>query len=123
METVRSLIEWIALSIELLAVFVIVGAILVATLPRGALWSRSGLDRGDAFSAYKQRMGRGLLPGLELLLAPDIVGTIAAPTTLRSLAALGLLALNRSFLSWPLAVEIDGCWPWQARSAQAARRE
>ena len=123
METVRSLIEWIALSIELLAVIVIVGAILAAMLPRRALWSRTGLERGDAFSAYKQRMGRGLLLGLELLLAADIVGTIAAPATLQSLAALGLLALIRSFLSWSLDVEIDGCWPWQARSAESARRE
>jgi uncharacterized membrane protein len=120
-ESVREVIEWVALSIEMLAVVVIVGAIVVATTPSGMLRTRSRLERGDAFSAYKQRMGRGLLLGLELLLAADIIGTVALAPTLQSLGTLGLLALIRSFLSWSLDVEIDGCWPWQARaSAHAA---
>lgn len=122
METVRPLVEWIELSIELLAVFVIVGAIISAAMPR--IWGRAGMAsaKRDGFSAYKQRMGRGLLLGLELLLAADIIGTVALTPTLQSLAALGLLALIRSFLSWSLEVEIDGCWPWRARD-EAGRIE
>jgi hypothetical protein len=61
-------------------------------------------------------MGRGLLLGLELMLAADIVSTVALTPTLQNLAALGLLALIRSFLSWTLDVEIDGRWPWQVRA-------
>jgi uncharacterized membrane protein len=114
--SVREVIEWVALSIEMLAVIVIVGAVIMAATPSGMLRTRSQVERGDAFSAYKQRMGRGLLLGLELLLAADIIGTVALPPTLQSLAALGLLALIRSFLSWSLDVEIDGCWPWRARA-------
>jgi uncharacterized membrane protein len=123
LETIRPLIEWVELAIEMLAVFVIVGAIGAATRPRGALWTRSNVARRDAVSAYKQRMGRGLLLGLELLLAADIIGTVAATPTLQSLAALGLLAVIRSFLSWSLDVEIEGRWPWQAHSAESPPRE
>lgn len=116
MEIMRRLIEWISLSIEMLAVAVIVAAIIAAVRPRGMLRIGRSSERSDAFSSYKQRMGRGLLLGLELLLAADIVGTVATPPTLQSLASLGLLALIRSFLSWSLDVEIDGCWPWRARA-------
>lgn len=113
METVRGLIEWTELSIEVLAVLVIVGAIVTAAIPRSGLQPGTEPARGDAFSVYKRRMGRGLLLGLELLLAADIIGTVALTPTLQSLAALGLLALIRSFLSWSLEVEMDGCWPWR----------
>jgi uncharacterized membrane protein len=115
MVTVRELIEWVALSIEVLAVAVIVGAIVLAVVP-GGRW-RTESVRTDIFSDYKRRMGRGLLLGLELLLAADIIGTVALKPTLESLAALGLLAVIRSFLSWSLDVEIEGCWPWRMRAA------
>lgn len=114
MQAVRELIEWVALSIEVLAVAVIVGAIVMAAVSGSR--TRTDAERSDIFSAYKRRMGRGLLLGLELLLAADIIGTVALTPTLESLAALGLLAAIRSFLSWSLDVEIDGCWPWRMRA-------
>jgi uncharacterized membrane protein len=114
MGTVRQLIEWVALSIEVLAVLVIVGAIVLAVVSGGR--QRADSVRTDVFTDYKRRMGRGLLLGLELLLAADIIGTVALTPTLESLASLGLLAVIRSFLSWSLDVEIDGCWPWRMRA-------
>jgi uncharacterized membrane protein len=114
MGTVRQLIEWVALSIEVLAVLVIVGAIVLAVVNGGR--QRPDSVRTDVFTDYKRRMGRGLLLGLELLLAADIIGTVALTPTLESLASLGLLAVIRSFLSWSLDVEIDGCWPWRMRA-------
>jgi uncharacterized membrane protein len=121
-ESIRRLAEWAALSIEVLAVVVIMSAVVLATTPRGWLGLRAARPL-DAFSGYKQRMGRGLLLGLELLLAADIIGTIASTPTLESLAALGLLAVIRSFLSWSLEVEIEGCWPWQAQAERRRRPE
>jgi uncharacterized membrane protein len=114
MVTVRHLIEWVALSIEVLAVIVIVSSIVLAVIS-GGRW-RTDAARSDIFTDYKRRMGRGLLLGLELLLAADIIGTVALTPTLESLASLGLLAVIRSFLSWSLDVEIDGCWPWRMRA-------
>lgn len=114
--TIRHLIEWVALSIQVLAVLVIVGALVAAAMPRGMLRPHWGARPLDPFSSYKQRMGRGLLLGLELLLTADIIDTVALKPTLESLAALGLLALIRSFLSWSLEVEIEGQWPWRAKA-------
>ena len=52
--------------------------------------------------------------GLEILIAADIVRTVALEATLESIGFLGLLVLIRTFLSWSLSVEIEGHWPWQA---------
>jgi uncharacterized membrane protein len=121
-DSIRSLAEWTALSIEVLAMIVIMGAIVLAITPRAWRGLRT-LRPLDPFSGYKQRMGKGLLLGLELLLAADIIGTIASRPTLESLAALGLLAVIRSFLSWSLDVEIEGRWPWQAQAERHSRPE
>lgn len=51
--------------------------------------------------------------GLEILVAADIVRTVALEATLESVIILGLLVLIRTFLSWALVVEIEGHWPWQ----------
>ena len=64
-------------------------------------------------------MGKSLLLGLEILVAADVVRTVALDATLNSVAVLGLLVLIRTFLSWSLVVEIEGRWPWtQARERQ-----
>ena len=57
--------------------------------------------------------GFALLLGLEILVAADIVRTVALDSTLQAIAVLGLLVLIRTFLSWALVVEIEGRWPWQ----------
>jgi len=57
--------------------------------------------------------GRGkLLLGLEVLVAADIVKTIAIELTFTSLGLLAGLVLVRTFLSWTLVLEIEGRWPW-----------
>jgi uncharacterized membrane protein len=53
------------------------------------------------------------LLGLEILVAADIIRTVALEATLQSVVVLGLLVLVRTFLSWALVVEIEGRWPWQ----------
>ena len=67
------------------------------------------------YEVYKFRIGRSLLLGLEVLVAADIVKTIALDLTAESLAVLAGLVLIRTFLSWSLNVEIEGRWPWQRR--------
>ena len=69
--------------------------------------------RDDAYGVYKVRIGRTLLLGLELLVAADIVKTIALELTYVSLALLAGLIVIRTFLSWTLVLEIEGRWPWQ----------
>jgi hypothetical protein len=61
-----------------------------------------------------------LFLGLELLVAADIVKTIAIELTFTSLGLLAGLMLVRTFLSWTLVLEIEGRWPW-ARELIAPR--
>jgi uncharacterized membrane protein len=56
------------------------------------------------------------LLGLELLVAADVVRTVALEPTLKNVGVLGLLVLIRTFLSWSLTVEMEGRWPWQKPS-------
>ena len=67
---------------------------------------------GEDVEVYKIRIGRSLLLGLEVLVAADIVKTIAHELTFISLGLLAGLVLVRTFLSWTLVLEIDGRWPW-----------
>jgi uncharacterized membrane protein len=113
MEAIHVVIEWAALGIEILAVSVIVAAVVITAVTRGTVRYLFKLDKQGAYESYKSQLGKGLVLGLELLVAADVVRTVNVAPTLRSVAVLGLLVLVRTFLSWSLAVEIEGHWPWQ----------
>jgi uncharacterized membrane protein len=114
-ETIRAAIEWAALGIEIVGAVVIVAGVLRVAITRGTVRYLFKLDEPGAYDSYKHQIGRTLLLGLEFLVAGDVVRTVALEPTLDSVAVLGLLVLVRTFLSWTLAVEIKGRWPWQAR--------
>ena len=67
----------------------------------------------DAFSGYRQRVGKAILLGLEFLVAADIIRTVAVAPTLKSVAVLAGIVAIRTFLSFTLEVELEGRWPWQ----------
>ena len=115
-ESVRAAIELAALGIEILGAVVIVAGVLRVAITRGTVRFLFKLDEPGAYGSYKQQMGRSLLLGLEFLVAGDVVRTVALEPTLLNVSVLGLLVLVRTFLSWSLAVEIEGHWPWQART-------
>jgi uncharacterized membrane protein len=112
-ETIRAAIEWAALGIEIVGAVVIVAGVLRVAITRGTVRYLFKLDEPGAYDSYKHQIGRTLLLGLEFLVAGDVVRTVALEPTLDSVAVLGLLVLVRTFLSWTLAVEIKGRWPWQ----------
>ena len=70
--------------------------------------------RSDPYKQLRSNLGRSILLGLELLVAGDIINTVAVEPTLGSLAVLAGIVLIRTFLSVSLEVEIEGRWPWQA---------
>lgn len=112
MERISHLIEYLALGIEILAVLFIVFSVVTAT----AIYIRPGMSgalRSQRYTAYKVRFGRGLLVGLEILVAADVVRTVALEPNLDNVAVLGLLVVIRTFLSWSLVVEMEKRWPWQ----------
>ncbi|MGZ4480144.1 MAG: DUF1622 domain-containing protein, partial [Nocardioidaceae bacterium] len=74
-------------------------------------------DRGvDVYRRLRSFVGRSILLGLEILVAADLIKTIAVTTTLESVAVLGLIVLIRTFLSFSLEVEIEGTVPWRRTS-------
>jgi uncharacterized membrane protein len=74
-----------------------------------------GDDREEGYVAFRNRLGRAILLGLEFLVAGDILRTVAIEPTLTSVTVLGLIVIIRTFLSFTLQLEIEGRWPWQQR--------
>ena len=114
-ETIQLWIGFAALSIELLAVAIIVLSILYGTA-RYLYQIMTRRRTVENYEEYKHRIARALLLGLEILVAADVVTTVALDTGLESVIILGLLVLIRTFLSWSLVVEIEERWPWQPRN-------
>ena len=77
-----------------------------------------GLRAPDAYRRLRQDVGRGILLGLEFLVAADIVRTVAVTPTLDGVLVLGLIVVIRTFLSIALQVELEGRWPWQRQPAR-----
>ena len=110
MGNIRDWIEIAAKFIEALAVVLMLGFIVIGT----AKWLFfSGRRIEKAYERYRVHLGRGLLVSLELLVAADIIRTVALDLTPFNIATLAALVLVRTFLGWTLTVEMEGCWPWQ----------
>jgi uncharacterized membrane protein len=71
-----------------------------------------------AYRLYRANLGRAILLGLELLVAADIIGTVAVTPSFSNLGILAAIVLIRTFLSFSLEVEIEGRWPWQRKAAE-----
>ena len=69
--------------------------------------------RPGTYRQFRQQLGRSILLGLELLVAADIIRTVAITPTLNNVLVLGLIVVIRTFLSFSLELEITGRWPWQ----------
>ncbi len=105
-------IIWIEIGFELAGVAVLVIGTLIAlsSLVAAMIHCRTG---PAAYSRLRQSIGRAILLGLELLVAADIIRSVALEPSFESVGVLGLIVIIRTFLSWSLEVEITGVWPWQ----------
>ena len=74
----------------------------------------TGKDKTNRYRRFRRQLGRSILLGLELLVAADIIRTVAVTPTLSSVAVLAAIVLIRTFLSFSLELEITGRWPWQS---------
>ncbi len=118
METIHHVIEWVALGIELLGVAVILSAVIILAIRRGTVRYLFHLGEPGAYESYKQTLARALLLGLELLVAADVVRTVALDPTLANVAILGVLVVVRTLLSWSMSGEVEGHWPWAGRRSE-----
>jgi uncharacterized membrane protein len=87
----------------------------------GLLWSlwislrdyRRRRDGGLAYRVMRQSFGGAILLGLEILVAGDLIRTVAVAPTLDNVLVLGIIVLIRTFLSFSLEIEMDGVPPWR----------
>jgi len=107
----RQIVQLVYTVFELTGVAVIAGGFVVALSQAIRLLVRQGAHA--AYVTIRTTFGRSILLGLELLVAADLIKTMAIEPTLGNLTVLAVLIAIRTLLSWALEVEIDGRWPWQ----------
>jgi len=73
-----------------------------------------------AYTVLRQAFGGTLLLALEILVAADLIRTVAVSPTLDNVLVLGLIVVIRTFLSFSLEVEIEGVPPWRRALASGA---
>jgi len=103
--------ETIGKAVDVVGVIAIIAGGAVSTL-----WFFQHLREGDsttAYRTYRQSLGRSILLGLEILVAADIIRTVAATPTFESVGVLAGIVLIRTFLSFSLEVELEGSLPWR----------
>jgi uncharacterized membrane protein len=104
--------ESIGKGVDAAGVLIIVVGIAVASISALARLSRRA---SDTYEAYRRRLGRSILLGLEFLVAADIIRTVAVTPTFASVGVLAVIVIIRTFLSFSLELEITGRWPWQKK--------
>ncbi|QYG93191.1 DUF1622 domain-containing protein [Iamia sp. SCSIO 61187] len=94
-----------------------VAVIVVGVVAAGAtsLWQLRRSTAAEVYRSLRQRVGRAILLGLEVLVAADIIRTVAVSPTLESAGSLAIIVAIRTALSFSLEVELEGHWPWQAQ--------
>lgn len=110
MPTFTYVIDGATMVLEGAGITAIVLGLLVAALRAVRRWHTSV----DVYRQFRQDIGRGILLGLEFLVAADIIRTVAVRPTLDGVMVLGLIVVIRTFLSMALQVELEGRWPWQS---------
>ena len=79
-----------------------------------AVWVWRRTRRGQvAYQTLREAFGGVLLLGIEVLVAADLILTVAVDASLENVAILGLIVLIRTFLSFSLEIEIEGVAPWR----------
>lgn len=119
---IENILEMIGVAFDILGVCVICIGIILAFIRYFRHNSQTDeLTTPNPYRHLKIDIGLALLLGLEILVAADIIKTVALEPTFNSLGVLGLLVIIRTFLSWTLVLEIEGRWPWQGSEESAAQ--
>ncbi|KAA9111520.1 DUF1622 domain-containing protein [Microbacterium rhizomatis] len=109
---IEAIFVGVAIGFEMIgAVAMIVGFVIALVLGYRALRRREG--GRAAYEVLRNTLGAGILLGLEVLVAADLIRTITSKPSLEDAAILGLIVLIRTVLSMSIQIEIDGVLPWR----------
>ena len=106
-EDVGQIIEGLGVAVISIAVIGSLVIFVIAAMRPG--------NRDAAYRDARRNVGRGVLLGLEILVAGDIIRTVAVDPSFSSVAILAGIVLIRTFLSFTIDLEVNGTWPWQGR--------
>ena len=118
--TFTEVMDDVAKAFEGLGAAVLVLGLLLSLGISARDWLRTRQGR-VAYRTLKETFGGVLLLGLEILVAADLVRTVAVEPTLENVAILGLIVLIRTFLSFSLEIEIEGVPPWRRAFVSGGR--
>lgn len=106
-EIIKSNIQLIGDSVEIIGVFVILSGFFLATVFTLKNFLAKKYSGHALFQYYRQSLARAILVGLEFLVAGDIIRTVAGDLTLVGIATLGGIVLIRIVLGITLETEIE----------------
>ena len=109
---VFAIVEGFGEILDVIGVIIIVFGVVLSSIVFLKDWLK-GINIRDSYRNYRQNLGRGILLGLEILVAGDIVRTVSGNPTFASIGILALIVLIRTFLNITFQMEVDGRWPWQ----------
>ena|SRR4051812_31267384 len=110
--TFHESMELVAQVFEALGAAVLLGGLFVSAI-LAVRQFRSSRDGSQAYKVLRETFGGIILLGLEILVAADLVRTVAVAPTLENVATLGIIVLIRTVLSFSLEIEIEGVAPWR----------
>ena len=110
-EGIAQIMELAVIVLNLSSVLVIVIGLL--TVFGTYLYQIRQLSLEEGYQPFKPRLARVLMLALEIMVVADVIETVTTDVSFGSLAALGLLVIVRTWLSWTLELEAEGHWPWQ----------
>ncbi|TWF75476.1 putative membrane protein [Pseudonocardia hierapolitana] len=116
--TFTETMEHVATGVELLGVGVLVVGIAWSGVRAAIGWVHTS-DGRRTYAELRESIGGSLLLGLEILVAADLIKTVAVAPTVDNVLVLGLIVLIRTFLSFSLQIEIDGALPWRRGRREA----
>ena len=120
MEAFKSLVTVVTYGVEGFGVLVIIFGSLMATITFLRNW-RGGSPEAT-YQEYRRVVGRSIILGLEFLIAGDVIRTVVVSHTMSSVTVLALVVVIRAFLSFTLAIEIEGRLPWQRDKADKPKQ-
>ena len=111
-ETYTQVMLVVAQALEVTAAVILMVGLIAAGILSLRLWVRTKSGEA-AYKLMRQGFGGVVLLSLEVLVAGDLIRTVAVAPTLDNVIVLGLIVLIRTFLSFSLEIEIDGVLPWR----------
>jgi uncharacterized membrane protein len=117
--TFTEAMDHVAQAFEVIGAVVLLAGLFLAVVLAVRVIRRSR-DGQQAYRVLRQSFGGAILLGLEILVAADLLRTVAVEPTLDNVLILAVIVLIRTVLSFSLEIEIEGVAPWRRAATSGA---